>query len=138
MSTLSPNISTRAHAVRQLKRRQIDELIALAEYLPPTDRVLIEHILGKGMPVARIARLYQRPPRLLRRQAKSIIKRMSDKLFRFVALRSDTLPPEARLTAKYVVLHGMSLRQTAKETGKTLHHIRQHMNTVHATARLFS
>lgn len=137
MPTLSPNISTRAHAVRQLKRRQIEELLALAEYLPGPDRVLIEHILGKGMPVARIARLYQRPPRLLRRRAETIIKRMSNKLFRFVALRADTLPPETRLTAKYVVLHGMSLRQAAEESGRTLHHVRKHMNTVHATARLF-
>lgn len=138
MSTLSPNISTRAHAVRQLNRRQVDELIALADYLPAADRVLVEHILGKGMPIARIARLYQRPPRQLRRRAASIIKRMSNKLFRFVALRMDTLPAETRLTAKYVVLHGMSLRQAAEASGCTLHRVRQHMHTVHATARLFN
>ena len=137
MSTLTNNLSTRAHDPRQLKRRQVDELVALAEYLPPHDRVLIEHILGKGMPVARIAKLYQRPPRLLRRRAETIIKRMSNKLFRFVAIQNDTLPVETRLTAKYVVLHGMSLRQAAQESGRTLHHVRQHMNTVHATARLF-
>ncbi|MEZ6194057.1 MAG: hypothetical protein R3C45_22650 [Phycisphaerales bacterium] len=137
MSTLTPNLSTHAHDTRQLNRRQVEQLIALADYLPPTDRVLIEHILGKGMPVARIAKLYQRPPRLLRRQAQAIIKRMSNKLFRFVAVQQETLPAEVRLTAKYVVLHGMSLRQAAQESGRTLHHVRQHMNTVHATARLF-
>ncbi len=138
MSTLTNNLCTRAHDTRQRKRRQVQELIALAEYLPAPDRVLIEHILGNGVPVAKIAKLYQRPPRLLRRRAETIIKRMSNKLFRFVALRHDTLPPEARLTAKYVVLHGMSLRQAAQASGRTLHHIRQHMNSVHATARLFS
>lgn len=138
MPPLAKNLCTRAHDPRQLKRRHIEELTALAEYLPAPDRVLVEHILGKGVPVARIAKLYHRPPRLLKRRADAIIKRMSSKLFRFVALQIDTLPPQTRLTAKYVVLHGMSLRRAADESGRTLHHVRQHMNTVHATARLFS
>lgn len=131
------NLSTRAHAFRQLNRRQVDELLALADYLPQPDRVLLEHVLGRGMPVARIAKLYQRPPRHLQRRATTIIKRLSNKLFKFVAIRTDTLPAEARLTAKYVVLHGKSLRATSRATGQSLHRIRQHMNTVHATARLF-
>jgi len=131
-------IPSNAHYSRQFKRSRIEELLALAEYLPPKDRVLIEHVLGKGMPVSRIAKLYQRSPRQLYRQANVIIKRMSDKMFRFVAIHMNTLPLETRPTAKYVILHGLRQRQTAEITGTTLHHVRKHMNTIQATARLLS
>ena len=131
-------IANDAHDYRQIKRNQIEELLALAEYLPPKDRVLIEHVLGKGTSVSRIAKLYQRPARQLHRQANVIIKRMSNKMFRFIAIHMSTLPIETRPIAKYVILHGLSMRQTAEITGTTLHHVRKHMNTIQATARLLS
>ncbi len=132
------NLSTLAHDHRQIKRQQIDDLLALAEYLPKTDRVLIQQILHGDMPVAQIARLYQRHPRHLQRQAMSIIKRLSNNLFKFVAIQMNTLPIEVRPTARYVVLHGMSMRKASQVSGLTLHRVRQYMNTVQATARLFS
>ncbi len=131
------NLSTRAHQHRQIKRRQIDDLLALAEYLPQAERVLIEQILRDDLPIAQIAKLYRLPPRHLQRQALSIIKRLSNKLFRFVAIQMNTLPLEVRPTAKYVILHGMSMRKTARVSGLSLHRVRQNMNTVQATARLF-
>ncbi len=138
MSANLSQISTTAHAQRQLKRKQVQELLALADYLPDKDRVLIEHVLGKGMPVARVAKLYQRPPRQLQRQATNVIKRMSDQLFKFVALHMNTLPAETRTTARYVVLQGKSLRETARSTNTSLHYVRRHMDIVHATARLLA
>jgi hypothetical protein len=131
------NLSTLAHQHRQIKRQQIDDLLALSAYLPRTDRVLIEQVLGGNLPIAQIAKLYQRPSRHLQRQASSIIKRLSNKMFKFVAIQMCTLPLEVRPTAKYVVLHGMSMRKTAQTSGLTLHRVRQNMNTVQATARLF-
>ena len=56
-------ISSFAHDHRQQRRRQVEDLLTLAEYLPPKDRVLIEHVLGQGLSVTRIAKLYQRPPK---------------------------------------------------------------------------
>ena len=131
-------IAENAHRPRQLKRNQIEELLALADYLPAKDRILIEHVLGQGMPIARVAQLYQRPSRQLQRRTASIIKRLSNKLFKFVALHLNVLPPETRTTAKYVVLHGLSLRETARTTGKSLHQVRQHMSTVQAAARILA
>lgn len=136
MSHKIQQIASDAHDYRHDQRCRAEQYLALAEYLPPRDRVLIEHILGKGMPVAKIAALYQRPARQLHRQANVILKRMSNKMFRFVAIHMNTLPLETRPTAKYAILHGRSLRQTAELTGTTLHHVRRHMNTIQATARL--
>lgn len=131
------NLSDQAHTLRQDRRRQADEIRALAEYLPTDDRLLIEQVLDGNLPIAQLARLYRQPPRNMQRRAQSIIKRLSDKHFRFVALHMNTLPPEVRVTAKHVILNGQSMRKTADISGQTLHTVREHMSTVRATARLF-
>lgn len=138
MAARLSQVASTAHSRRQIKRAQIDELLALAEFLPRGERLLIEQVLGQGTPVSTLARLYQRPTRQLQRQVVSVVKRMSNKLFKFVALQMHTLPAESRTVARNVVLHGLSLRQTARKTGYSLHHVRNHMNTVHATARLLA
>ena len=138
MQPLMSQIPENVHHPRQLKRAQIEQLLALAEYLLPRERVLVEHVLDKGMPLARIAKLYQRSARKLQRQAMSIIKRLSTHMYRFVALQMATLPTETRTTARHVVLYGLSMRQTSITTGISLHQVRKHMNTVHCTARLLS
>lgn len=121
----------------QLKRQHMDELLALAEYLPKTDRVLIEQVLQSGLSISQIAKLSQTPARHLQRRSVSILKRLSNKLFIFVAIRIETLPTETRQTAKLVVIHGLSMRKSSKVSGLSLHTVRQHMNIVHATARMF-
>ncbi len=131
------HLAADAHAHRQAKRRQIDELLVLAEYLPQADKILVEQVLTGETPIAQIAKLYQRPTRHLKRKAQSIIKRLSDKHFKFVAIQMDTLPLDVRDTAKLVVIQGISMRKVAQTTGMTLHRVRQNMNTVRATARLF-
>jgi len=137
MSTLVNQISTHAHQARHAKRRRIHEILALSHYLPKYEQTLIQQVYEEGLPVARLAHLYQQPPRMMKRRIDLIVKRMSNKLFRFVAMHEDTLPIEVRPTARHVVLQGMSLRRAAKKSGRSLHVIRQHMNTVRATARLF-
>ena len=132
------NLSDKAHALRQNKRAQVDELRARAEYLPKDDRLLIEQVLAGNMPIAHLARMYQQPPRYLQRRAQSILKRLSHKYFKFVALQMNTLPREVRSTAKLVILYGQSMRKTAETSGLSLHKVRNHMNTVRATARLFT
>ncbi len=131
------HLSDQAHALRHHKRAQMDELRALVEYLPKSDKLLIEQVLEAKIPLAQLARLYDQPPRHLQRRAKSIIKRLSDKYFKFVALQMKTLPPETRTTARHVILHGRSMRKTAEISGLSLHRVRSDMNTVRATARLF-
>ncbi len=138
MPDVLEKISTLAIQRRQLNRQRIDELLLLAEYLPDADRMLIEQVLLNGQPIAKIARMSRRPARCLQRRAGAILKRLSQQLFKFVAVRADALPSDVRLTARLVVLHGLSLRDTAEISGQSLHRTRQHMNTVHVTARLFS
>jgi len=131
------HISTSAHEYRQSQRRQVSQMLQLAEHLPDTDRLLIEQFLGQGRPVSHLAKLSGIPIRQMHRRVNSITKRLSKKLFRAVSLQLELLPREARTTAKLVVLHGMSMRKAAETTGLTLHQVRKHMNSIRATARLF-
>jgi DNA-directed RNA polymerase specialized sigma24 family protein len=130
-------IATTAHQYRQAQRLQINQMLILAEHLPETDRILMEQFLGQGHPVAHLARLFGVPVRQMHRRVNSITKRLSKKLFKDVSTQFDLLPREARPIARLVVFHGLSMRKAAKTSGMTLHQIRKHMNTVHATARLF-
>jgi len=131
------NLSDQAHTLRQSRRSHIDELRTFTEHLPRDDKMLIEQVLDGQLPMTQLARLYRQPARQLQRRAQSIIKRLSDKHFRFVALQMNTLPPEVRNTARHVILHGRSMRKAAEISGQSLHMVRQNMNTVRATARLF-
>jgi len=137
MQSLINNLSDQAHALRHNRRAQMDELRALVDYLPKNDKLLIEQVLDGNLPMTQLAKLYHQPARHLQRRAQSIIKRLSDKHFKFVALQIKTLPPEVRTTARHVVLHGLSMRKTAESSGLSLHRVRSDMNTVRATARLF-
>lgn len=138
MTSRLQNLPAGIHQHRHLKRRQVDEILALAPYLSQADRTLIEQVIGQGVPVTRVARLFQRPSRQLGRRLESTLKRMSTKLFKYVALQMDTLPCETRNTARSVVLHGQSLRETARTSDMSLYQVRNHMNTIRATARLLA
>lgn len=131
-------IPANAHHPRHLKRAQIQQLLALAEFLPPADRVLIDHVLGKGMPLPRLAKLYQRSNRQLRRQVEKIIKRLSNHMFRFFALQMNSLPAETRPTAKCIVLHGLTVREASETIGISEYLVRKHINTIRVAARLLT
>ncbi len=131
------NLSTLAHHRRHIQRQQVDDLLALAEYLPKPDKIFIHQVLSGDLKIAQLARLYQRPPRHLQRKASSIIKRLSNKTFKFVAIQMESLPLNVRTTAKYVVLDGLSMRKASQVSGISLYRVRQDMNTVQVTARVF-
>jgi len=131
------HIPTTAHQHRQTHRRQVSEMLMYSEYLPESDRLIIEQFLGQGRSVAHLAKLSSVPVRQMHRRVNSITNRLSKKLFRAVSVQFDLLPKEDRPIAKLVVIQGMSMRGAAKTTGLTLHQIRKHMNSVRATARLY-
>jgi len=107
-----------------------------SQHLADEDRVLIEQVYGHGVSVADVARLSRRPARSLRRQVKNLLLRMKSPLYTFMMGHSDLLPEEVRLVAKLTVLHGNSLRKAAAMSGRSLHEVRQHVQTLRALARV--
>lgn len=130
--------------VHAARRRDRERLLHLASYLPPSDRWLIEQVYGRGVPLSALARAeahganrglrYRR--RRLARRLTALVRRLRRPAFQLVAIRPELLPRETRAVARHAVLHGRSLRDTARITGISLHRVRRHVRTVHDLARI--
>ncbi|QDU72773.1 hypothetical protein [Mucisphaera calidilacus] len=121
---------------RVSQRNHADRILARAAYLPRHEQLLLDQIYRHGMTITDTARLLDKPPRTVQRRLRNLLNRLNSDLFAFVATQLDLLPPDVRPTAKSVALHGHSLRKTARQTGISLHRVREHMGVVKALARL--
>lgn len=116
------------------RRDAAERVLQLAGHLADADRLLLEQVFRHGVSLAEVARLSGQRPRVLQRRVRRLLLRLNDPLFRFVAGRCDLLPQEVQATARRTVLHGRSLRDTARATGRSLHQIRQHLIIIRALA----
>jgi len=132
---LEPAQSTEARR-RHLRQAATERILALAPQLAPEDQALVEQVYYHGQPLTRVARAAGVSPKHLNRRLSRVLNRIRQPLFQFVATRGELLPREAAATARRVVLRGESLRQTAHQTGQSLHRVRRHMDTVRAYHRL--
>jgi DNA-directed RNA polymerase specialized sigma24 family protein len=121
---------------RELRTGATERVLQLAQHLGESDRALIEQVYEHGQSLSKVAKATGVPASQLQRRLSRVLKRMRQPLFRFVAVRGDLLPREVSGTARRVVLQGMSLRETARRSGLTLHRVRKHMETVRAYYRL--
>lgn len=121
---------------RKILRGRIERLIDRAQYLATTDRALLEQVYGQGTSLTAVARLMGQTPRTLQRRFAKIIQRVNNKEFVFVARHQALLSQPQRQVARKVVLQGKTLRQTAVESGLSLHQVRRHLQEVHALARV--
>lgn len=125
--------ANRTHA----QREHVEQLLRFAEYLPPQDRHLLRQVYEHGVPVSHLAQATGIPARSLNNRLKKVLKRVGSPIFRFVAGSSDLIPSQARKTATYVALHGLSLRDVAEKRNISLHRVREHMNMVRVLAKVF-
>ncbi len=114
-------------AAREQRRKRLEQLVNLAEHLEEQDRLLVEHIYKRGLPIGRLAKAAGRRPRALQRRVALLIKRMSSTEFQFLARRSRTLDDQTRRTACRIILQGQSYRHTADAMGLSLHEVRRCM-----------
>ena len=131
------NIDHAARRGRHVGRHHAETILSLAQHLTQEDRLLIEQVYRHGVPAAHLAKLAGTPSRVMHRRIASLVRRMRDPLFRYVAGHLELLPQDTRATARRVVLQGQSLRQSAKQTGLSLHHTRKHLQTVRVMAGTF-
>jgi len=117
-------------ARRIAQRRTTERVLAFAALLPADERGLVEAVYRDGRSTTDIARAVGACPRRYQRKLNGILRRMRDPRFRFVAEGAERLPPETRAVARRVVLQGMSQRQAATATGKSLHQVRMALQTV--------
>jgi DNA-directed RNA polymerase specialized sigma24 family protein len=111
-----------------------ERMLALAEWLPPTDRALIVAMYKDGLSGVAIARLRGEPVEVVRRRLARVIKRMNTPVFALVAVQSSAWPRARAEAARLCVLEGLSIRAAAERAGITAHQVRREIITVRAMA----
>ena len=101
-----------------------------AAYLNPTDRFLIEQVFRHGLPVRSIARQMKKPNENIYRLVGKLVTRVESKPFKFVTGHLPLLPKHLKSTAQLAVLEGLSQRDVAKLTGKSLHQVRRELTMI--------
>jgi DNA-directed RNA polymerase specialized sigma24 family protein len=86
--------------------------------------------------VAELARRNRRSAQAVARRIDRLIQRLTSPEFRFTLMHNGRLPKPMRRTATLLFVHGLSLRETARLTGKTLHRVRCDRATLQTLARV--
>ncbi|MEO0965103.1 MAG: hypothetical protein AAFY08_08280 [Planctomycetota bacterium] len=118
------------------QRRESDRLVDLATALAPPDRTLIEAIYRDGRTVRDLARLMGLPRRTLQARVESLMRRLNDPLYQFVATKGELLPRDCRSVARRVVCEGQSQREAARATRLSLHAVRKILTTTKGFAEM--
>lgn len=118
------------------RRRGVERLVELSEFLPEAERLLIQQVYVHGLKTAELARLTGEPAYRVRRKLARILKRMRQPAFRFLAANGELFPRTQRRILELAVFHGQSLRKIAGQTGLSLHQVRQQLAAFRALGRL--
>lgn len=117
-------------------RGSLEAAMRRAEHLDAVDRLLLEQVFVHGVTITDLARFRGERRERLGRRVASLMRRIGSPMFVYVAGHLDLLPSPARRAADLFYLKGRSLRDIARETGMTLHHVREHIRMVRALSRL--
>ncbi len=150
---------------RRRREESAEEIVRSAQYLPSGERVLIESVFRDGRRVSDMARLIAGPgrptegqgdgmtgcrARALRARVRRLVRRMLTPEYRAVArwMAIEKLSPGAaggarglggalrRRVAVACFLHGLPIREAARELGLSLHTVRRHRDAVAAMAQV--
>ncbi len=117
---------------RRSVRDRAEQFVALAEWLHPTERALIESVFDRGMTVSELALMSGGDPRLLQRRLRRLLRRMNSREFREVIRRADLWPVMRRGIARACILQGLTLRRAAEELGLSVHTVREQLAIIRA------
>ncbi|HZW07070.1 MAG TPA: hypothetical protein VFF65_08090 [Phycisphaerales bacterium] len=105
---------------------------ARRDYLPVTERALLEHVFEHGRTLVSISALTGESPRRLSRQVKLLVKRLADPGFDAVTNHSSPWPPQMVSIGEAVFVRGLSVRAAAAEAGVPYQTARAHVQAVRA------
>jgi hypothetical protein len=113
---------------RSLGADVAERIVHRADGVDPQDRELLRAVFGHGRSVAELARLLGPgvDVRRLRKRIRRLTARTLSPLFVFVWSRRDRWAADRRRVAVAYFLQGHSIRRVSRETGLTVHEVRQH------------
>ncbi|MEM7680950.1 MAG: hypothetical protein AAF288_03245 [Planctomycetota bacterium] len=120
---------------RRSRRLAVETLLERAQHLPEPDRMLMHQVYAQGLSIARVAHATGRHPRTLQRHAERLVRRMRSRSFQFIAQHLDLLPRDLQPVARARFLHGLSLRDIARQSRLSLHKVRTRVHTLETLIR---
>lgn len=126
----------RARRRHERGRVDADELVRRSRFLDVAERQLIVQAYGYGQPISGLAALSGVRPATLHRRIAKIRKRISGKDFQVVSECLELFPAKYRAVAKHRYLMGFSLDRIVRETGLTMHQVRQRLNAARALIKV--
>lgn len=113
-------------------RAVVDSILNRCEWLGPGDRQLLRAIYADGHTLASLAPMLRTGERSLRRRVERLLERLNSRRFAFVAVRHERWPQTRRRVAAFMVLQGLSMRETADRMGMSLYGVRRHHEAINA------
>lgn len=101
-----------------------------AAWLAPSDRQLVEQVIGRGVRPSSIAAVQGVSSRVVQRRLARLIDRLTDEEALVVMRTHDRWPAKTASVALSVWVRGRSQRQAARELGLSLHDVRKHVHIV--------
>ncbi len=149
----------RAHQIAptHIPRPEAERLLALADFLPISDALVVRELLGAGRTVSHVARLLGVSRHRIRSRVNRLLNRTRDPAFRFVVSRRlrfpagnsslsraaprlawpDEWPEPTRIAAQLCILDGNSCRDAARRANLSYHVLRRQISLLRELGRVW-
>jgi hypothetical protein len=111
------------------------KIASRTEFLPASERVLLEQVFIQGAPITRIAALAGADARSIRRRAKRLAARALSAAFYEVAMHSAGWTDEMKAVGEAVFIRGMSARAASRALGLPYRVAAFHAATIRTLAK---
>ena len=112
---------------RLLTRRMVEQLAALAEFLPPSQQEIAKGVLVDGRTLADISRSMDIDWNVLSRLYARLVRRMKSRPFLLAVRNLDRLEPAEQKFARQAILAGHSFRWLSNRLAISVHMVRKQL-----------
>lgn len=142
-----------------MPQAEMERLLALAEFLPIEDALLVRELLGSGRTIAHLSRLMGVSRHRVRSRVNRLLARTSDPAFRYVVSRRlkacepgeegrswraparlvwpEEWPETMRIAAQMCILDGLSCRDASRRSNVSFHVLRRQVSVLRELGRLW-
>jgi len=115
---------------QKLPESRADTIARRAEWLDDPDRTLLITMFRDGCPATEIARLTGEDARRVRRRVRRAVTRALDPALPMVVTNASSWSATRRRVAHALFRSGLSIRETARRLGLTIHEVLRHRDAI--------
>lgn len=128
----APAAGARGDLRRRLPPAMAERVVLRLDYLPEDERAILRSMFVDNRAVKELVPISGASERVLRRRVKRAIARVLGARFSFVLERRSSWTTTRRRVATLHYIDGRSVRETAEQTGLSLHAVRRHRDAIEA------